>query len=71
MFRRHSQPLVTAPAGTAVLTLLLAEGQLSRVELARRTGLSSTVVTITPLVVMFLVAQRYIVEGIATSGLKG
>lgn len=32
---------------------------------------AGAVVTITPLVVMFLVAQRYIVEGIATSGLKG
>ncbi|MET9674833.1 ROK family transcriptional regulator [Streptomyces sp. NPDC006482] len=45
MFRHHSQPLVTAPAETAVLALLLAEGPLSRVELARRTGLSSTAVT--------------------------
>ncbi|MFF2008426.1 carbohydrate ABC transporter permease [Streptomyces sp. NPDC058195] len=32
---------------------------------------AGAVVTITPLVVMFLVAQRHIVEGIATSGLKG
>ncbi|MFI8435247.1 carbohydrate ABC transporter permease [Streptomyces sp. NPDC079020] len=32
---------------------------------------AGAVVTITPLVVMFLIAQRYIVEGIATSGLKG
>ncbi|MFG2696848.1 carbohydrate ABC transporter permease [Kitasatospora sp. NPDC048407] len=32
---------------------------------------AGAVVTITPLVVMFLVAQRYIVEGIASSGLKG
>ncbi|MFD8975285.1 MULTISPECIES: carbohydrate ABC transporter permease [Streptomyces] len=32
---------------------------------------AGAVVTITPLVVMFLVAQRYIVEGIAHSGLKG
>ncbi|MEU8530971.1 MULTISPECIES: ROK family transcriptional regulator [Streptomyces] len=40
-----SRPLVTAPAETAVLALLLAEGPLSRVELARRTGLSSTAVT--------------------------
>lgn len=32
---------------------------------------AGAVVTIAPLVVMFLVAQRYIVEGIATSGLKG
>ncbi|MFF8375867.1 carbohydrate ABC transporter permease [Streptomyces sp. NPDC015661] len=32
---------------------------------------AGAVVTITPLVVMFVVAQRYIVEGIATSGLKG
>ncbi|MEU1231645.1 ROK family transcriptional regulator [Streptomyces sp. NPDC005828] len=45
MFRHHSQPLVSAPAETAVLALLLAEGPLSRVELARRTGLSSTAVT--------------------------
>lgn len=45
MFRHRSQPLVTAPAETAVLSLLLAEGPLSRVELARRTGLSSTAVT--------------------------
>ncbi|WP_426404865.1 ROK family protein [Streptomyces sp. R-07] len=45
MFRHRSQPLVSAPAETAVLALLLAEGPLSRVELARRTGLSSTAVT--------------------------
>ncbi|MER5361522.1 ROK family transcriptional regulator [Streptomyces sp. NPDC002785] len=48
MFRHHSQPslpLVSAPAETAVLALLLGEGPLSRVELARRTGLSSTAVT--------------------------
>ncbi|MDD9380180.1 ROK family transcriptional regulator [Streptomyces sp. ZAF1911] len=46
MFRNHSQPpLVSAPAETAVLALLLAEGPLSRVELARRTGLSSTAIT--------------------------
>ncbi|MFG2907468.1 ROK family protein [Kitasatospora sp. NPDC048286] len=45
MFPNHSQPLVTAPAETAVLGMLLAEGPLSRVELARRTGLSSTAVT--------------------------
>ncbi|MEU3072694.1 ROK family transcriptional regulator [Streptomyces laurentii] len=45
MFRHHAQPLVSAPAETAVLALLLAEGPLSRVELARRTGLSSTAVT--------------------------
>ncbi|MDH6538652.1 ROK family transcriptional regulator [Streptomyces lavendulae] len=45
MFRNDSQPLVTAPAETAVLALLLAEGPLSRVELARRTGLSSTAIT--------------------------
>lgn len=45
MFRHHSRPLVSAPAETAVLALLLAEGPLSRVELARRTGLSSTAVT--------------------------
>nr|WSX49035.1 carbohydrate ABC transporter permease [Streptomyces sp. NBC_00974] len=32
---------------------------------------AGSVVTIAPLVVMFLIAQRYIVEGIATSGLKG
>ncbi|MFD1939724.1 MULTISPECIES: carbohydrate ABC transporter permease [Nonomuraea] len=32
---------------------------------------AGAVLTIAPLVVMFLVAQRYIVEGIATSGLKG
>ncbi|BAU87542.1 sugar ABC transporter permease [Streptomyces laurentii] len=32
---------------------------------------AGAVVTILPLVVMFLVAQRHIVEGIATSGLKG
>ncbi|WP_406003209.1 carbohydrate ABC transporter permease [Streptomyces sp. NBC_00829] len=32
---------------------------------------AGAVVTIAPLVVMFLVAQRHIVEGIATSGLKG
>ncbi|MGT2526585.1 winged helix-turn-helix domain-containing protein [Streptomyces nojiriensis] len=45
MFRHQAQPLVSAPAETAVLALLLAEGPLSRVELARRTGLSSTAVT--------------------------
>ncbi|MGW4161846.1 ROK family protein [Streptomyces sp. NPDC004788] len=45
MFPHHSQPLVTAPAETSVLALLLAEGPLSRVELARRTGLSATAVT--------------------------
>ncbi|MGW8763614.1 ROK family protein [Streptomyces sp. NPDC055815] len=45
MLRHRSRPLVTAPAETAVLALLLAEGPLSRVELARRTGLSSTAVT--------------------------
>lgn len=45
MFSNHSQPLVTAPAETAILALLLAESPLSRVELARRTGLSSTAVT--------------------------
>ncbi|CAM5394189.1 N-acetylmannosamine kinase [Streptomyces lavendulae subsp. lavendulae] len=45
MFRNDSRPLVTAPAETAVLALLLAEGPLSRVELARRTGLSSTAIT--------------------------
>ncbi|MEU9624611.1 ROK family transcriptional regulator [Streptomyces sp. NPDC087228] len=45
MFPNHSQPLVTAPAETAILALLLAESPLSRVELARRTGLSSTAVT--------------------------
>ncbi|MDV9189917.1 ROK family transcriptional regulator [Streptomyces sp. SR27] len=45
MFRPPPQPLVSAPAETAVLALLLAEGPLSRVELARRTGLSSTAVT--------------------------
>jgi multiple sugar transport system permease protein len=32
---------------------------------------AGAVVTIAPLVVMFVIAQRYIVEGIATSGLKG
>ncbi|MFD0345948.1 winged helix-turn-helix domain-containing protein [Kitasatospora aburaviensis] len=45
MFPNHAQPLVTAPAETSVLALLLTEGPLSRVELARRTGLSSTAVT--------------------------
>ncbi|WP_241002365.1 ROK family transcriptional regulator [Streptomyces sp. CB01881] len=45
MFPHHSQPLVSAPAETAILALLLAESPLSRVELARRTGLSSTAVT--------------------------
>ncbi|WP_354644450.1 ROK family transcriptional regulator [Kitasatospora camelliae] len=45
MFPNHGQPLVTAPAETAILSLLLAEGPLSRVELARRTGLSSTAIT--------------------------
>ncbi|MFE6737441.1 carbohydrate ABC transporter permease [Streptomyces tubercidicus] len=32
---------------------------------------AGAVVTIAPLVAMFLIAQRYIVEGIATTGLKG
>lgn len=45
MFPNHAHPLVTAPAETAVLAMLLAESPLSRVELARRTGLSSTAVT--------------------------
>ncbi|WP_405020627.1 ROK family transcriptional regulator [Kitasatospora sp. NBC_00070] len=45
MFPNHSRPLVSAPAETAILALLLAESPLSRVELARRTGLSSTAVT--------------------------
>ncbi|WP_078657144.1 ROK family transcriptional regulator [Kitasatospora aureofaciens] len=45
MFPNHAQPLVTAPAETAILALLLTEGPLSRVELARRTELSSTAVT--------------------------
>ncbi|GAA2741134.1 ROK family transcriptional regulator [Kitasatospora cinereorecta] len=45
MFPNHAQPLVTAPAETAILALLLTEGPLSRVELARRTGLSSTAIT--------------------------
>ncbi|MEU8882745.1 ROK family transcriptional regulator [Streptomyces hydrogenans] len=45
MFPSHAPPLVTAPAETSVLALLLTEGPLSRVELARRTGLSSTAVT--------------------------
>ncbi|WP_393053041.1 ROK family protein [Streptomyces sp. LN549] len=45
MFPNQSRPLVSAPAEIAVLTLLLAESPLSRVELARRTGLSSTAVT--------------------------
>ncbi|MCC9306566.1 ROK family transcriptional regulator [Kitasatospora sp. RB6PN24] len=45
MFPNHAHPLVTAPAETTILALLLAEGPLSRVELARRTGLSSTAVT--------------------------
>ncbi|MFB9369177.1 ROK family protein [Kitasatospora albolonga] len=45
MFPTHSQPLVTAPAETALLAMLLAEGPLSRVELARRVGLSGTAIT--------------------------
>ncbi|MEU1862492.1 ROK family transcriptional regulator [Streptomyces gardneri] len=45
MFPNQTRPLVTAPAETAILSLLLAESPLSRVELARRTGLSSTAVT--------------------------
>nr|WSX49038.1 ROK family transcriptional regulator [Streptomyces sp. NBC_00974] len=45
MFPNHSRPLVTAPAETAILAMLLAESPLSRVELARRTGLSPTAVT--------------------------
>ncbi|MGW4703661.1 ROK family transcriptional regulator, partial [Streptomyces sp. NPDC004285] len=45
MLQRQARPLVSAPAETAILSLLLAESPLSRVELARRTGLSSTAVT--------------------------
>ncbi|WP_211786394.1 ROK family transcriptional regulator [Kitasatospora viridis] len=45
MFPNHANPLVTAPAETTILAILLAESPLSRVELARRTGLSSTAVT--------------------------
>ncbi|MFE7583730.1 ROK family protein [Streptomyces gardneri] len=45
MFQNQAYPLVTAPAETAILAMLLAESPLSRVELARRTGLSSTAVT--------------------------
>ncbi|MFF0740247.1 ROK family protein [Streptomyces sp. NPDC004111] len=45
MFPKQSGPLVSAPAEIAILGLLLAESPLSRVELARRTGLSSTAVT--------------------------
>ncbi|MFI6599363.1 ROK family protein [Nonomuraea sp. NPDC050536] len=45
MLPNRSRPLVSAPAETAILALLLAESPLSRVELARRTGLSSTAVT--------------------------
>lgn len=42
---RNEDPLATAPAATAVLALVLTEGPLSRVELARRLGLSSAAVT--------------------------
>ncbi|MFJ1707643.1 ROK family protein [Kitasatospora sp. NPDC088346] len=45
MFPSHRQPLVSAPAETAILSMLLTGGPLSRVELARRTGLSSTAIT--------------------------
>ncbi|MFI8823542.1 hypothetical protein [Streptomyces sp. NPDC053431] len=45
MSRPPSRPLVSAPAETAVLAPLLAEGPLSRVEPVRRTRVSSTVVT--------------------------
>ncbi|MEU1503384.1 ROK family protein [Kitasatospora sp. NPDC005748] len=45
MFPNHSQPLVSAPAETAVLAMLLAEGPVGRVEPVRRTGLSPTAVT--------------------------
>ncbi|MFE0464615.1 ROK family protein [Kitasatospora sp. NPDC058965] len=45
MFPNPANPLVTAPAETTILAMLLAESPLSRVELARRTGLSSTAVT--------------------------
>ncbi|WP_354637612.1 ROK family transcriptional regulator [Kitasatospora camelliae] len=45
MLPSHPEPLVTAPAETALLSLLLTEGPLSRVDLARRTGLSATAIT--------------------------
>ncbi|MFG2823781.1 ROK family protein [Kitasatospora sp. NPDC048365] len=45
MSKNHARPLVSAPAETTVLAMLLGEGPLSRVELARRTGLSQTAVT--------------------------
>ncbi|MFE6737444.1 ROK family protein [Streptomyces tubercidicus] len=45
MFPKNAHPLVSSPAETAVLAMLLAESPLSRVEMARRTGLSSTAVT--------------------------
>ena len=40
-----SEPLATAPAASAVLAMVLTEGPLSRVELARRLGISSAAVT--------------------------
>ena len=33
--------------------------------------LAGSVVTIAPLIILYIFMQRYIVEGIATSGLKG
>src|SRR5579859_804172 len=42
---RAPRPLAATPAATAVLALLLTEGPLSRVDLARRLGLSSAAVT--------------------------
>jgi predicted NBD/HSP70 family sugar kinase len=42
---RPEESLATAPAASAVLALLLTEGPLSRVDLARRLGLSSAAVT--------------------------
>lgn len=42
---RSPQPLAATPAATAVLAMVLTEGPLSRVDLARRLGISSAAVT--------------------------
>ena len=34
-------------------------------------GLSASVLTVTPLIVMFILGQKYYVRGIVTTGLKG
>lgn len=55
VFPHQARALVAAPAETAVRSPLLA----------------GAVVIAVPLVVMFLVAQRHLVEGVARTGSKG